>query len=127
MKKIWYGLMACAILEAGGCAVSHHDPRTAKPLELPAARIEAFAKWPAGKSPAEVGKKLSARMLTTRANTQPGAHYAEDSLYMTTLKFAALTKDEQLMAALVKRFDPVMTPAAQTAYQAVQRHVDHNI
>jgi rhamnogalacturonyl hydrolase YesR len=46
---------------------------------------------------------------------------------MTSLKFAGITKDEQLLQALVTRFDPIMTPATQAAFQNVQRHVDHNI
>jgi rhamnogalacturonyl hydrolase YesR len=129
MRKTFLASMTCALALAAGCTAgqdnraANKSTAAAKPKKLSAE----FENWPAGQSPAEVGKKLTARMLTTRTNTRPGAHYAEDSLYMTSLKFAGITKDEQLLQALVTRFDPIMTPATQAAFQNVQRHVDHNI
>jgi rhamnogalacturonyl hydrolase YesR len=48
---------------------------------------------------------------------------------MTALKFAALTKDEELKASLIKKFDPaLLTPEGQkAAFGSMRRHVDHNI
>jgi rhamnogalacturonyl hydrolase YesR len=129
MRKTFFALTTCALALAAGCTSGQdiHTAHKAIAAAGPKKCSAEFANWPAGQSPAEVGKKLAARMLTTRTNTRPGAHYAEDSLYMTSLKFADITKDEQLMKSLVTRFDPIMTPATQAAFQNVQRHVDHNI
>jgi unsaturated rhamnogalacturonyl hydrolase len=85
-----------------------------------------FTDWPPGLSPAEVGKKLCTNMLPRWPITQPSVHYAEDSTWMTALKFAALTKDEPLKAALIKRLDPILAPGGQSRI-SMTRHVDHNI
>lgn len=130
MRKPFFAVMTYALALTAGCTHVQDAHRTSKAIapESGSRKLAAaFADLPAGQSPAEVGKKLAARMLTTRPNTRPGAHYAEDSLYMTALKFAGITKDEQLLQSLVTRFDPIMTPATQAAFQNVQRHVDHNI
>jgi rhamnogalacturonyl hydrolase YesR len=89
-------------------------------------QIKAFADWPAGLSPAEVGKKLATNMLPRWIPTRPSVHYAEDSTWMTALKFAALTKDDALKTALVKRFDFILAPGG-TNVISMTRHVDHNI
>src|ERR1035437_423840 len=116
MNKSDCGLIVLAFagLMLGGCA-------TQQP--------KAFTNWPAGASPAEVGKKAATNMLSRWFASRPGAHYSEDSTWMTALKFAALTKDEELKASLIKRFDPaLMTPEGQqAAFASIRRHVDHNI
>ena len=88
--------------------------------------IKAFTDWPAGLSPAEVGKKLATNMLPRWIPTRPSVHYAEDSTWMTALKFAALTKDDALKTALVKRFDFILAPGGTNIID-MTRHVDHNI
>src|ERR1035441_1917659 len=100
MKHIAYGLiiLAIATLALGNAPAQN----VVQPRE--------FTDWPAGLSPAEVGKKLCTNMLPRWPITQPSVHYAEDSTWMTALKFAALTKDEPLKAALIKRFDPILAP-----------------
>jgi rhamnogalacturonyl hydrolase YesR len=117
MKKTAYGLILLALGSLALCECSAQT--TPQP--------KAFTDWPAGQSPAEVGKKLAANMQPRWFSSRPGAHYAEDSTWMTALKFAGLTKDEELKASLIKHYDPVLTPEGQTALGAVQRHVDHNI
>jgi unsaturated rhamnogalacturonyl hydrolase len=114
MKKNECGLIVLALagLMLGGCA-------TQQP--------KAFTNWPPGASPAEVGRKAATNMLSRWFAARPGAHYSEDSTWMTAIKFAALTKDEELKASLIKRFDPVLTPEVQAAFTNIQRHVDHNI
>jgi rhamnogalacturonyl hydrolase YesR len=94
-----------------------------------ASQPKAFTDWPAGQSPAEVGKKAATSILPRWFASRPGAHYSEDSTWMTALKFAALTKDEELKASLIKHFDPtLLTPEGQqAAFSSMQRHVDHNI
>ena len=90
MKRIMYGLIVSlfANLLLSGCAT----PSTTQP--------KAFTNWPAGTSPAEVGKKAATSMLPRWFAARPSAHYSEDSTWMSALKFAALTKDEELKASL---------------------------
>ena len=85
-----------------------------------------FADWPAGVSPEEVGKKLSNHMLPLWKITEPSVHYAQDSAWMTALKFADMTGDEALKTALIRRFDPILAPEGRNLI-SMQRHVDHTI
>jgi len=86
----------------------------------------AFTEWPAGASPREVGHKVATNMLPRWIITRPSVHYAEDSAWMTALKFAALTKDDALKTALIQRFDPFLTPEGRQRI-SMTRHVDHTI
>jgi rhamnogalacturonyl hydrolase YesR len=117
MKKITFGLflLALANLSLRLCS--------AQTATQPAA----FTNWPPGQSPAEVGRKAATNILPRWFASQPGAHYSEDSTWMTALKFAALTKDDALKASLIKHFDPILAAGGQTAFASIQRHVDHNI
>jgi rhamnogalacturonyl hydrolase YesR len=116
MKKTASGLVLLALASLALCQCSVQTTT----------QLKAFTDWPAGLSPAEVGKKLATNMLPRWIPTRPGVHYAEDSTWMTALKFAALTKDEELKTALIKRFDPILAPGGQSAI-SMTRHVDHNI
>ena len=119
MKKTVYGLIASILVSflLSGCITQS----TTHP--------KAFTNWPAGQSPAEVGKKAVTSMLPRWFAARPSAHYSEDSTWMSALKFAALTKDEELKASLIKKFDPaLLTPEGQkAAFGSMRRHVDHNI
>jgi rhamnogalacturonyl hydrolase YesR len=116
MKKTVFGLMALALANLALCECSAQT----------ATQPKAFTDWPPGLSPAEVGKKLATNMLPRWIPTRPAVHYAEDSTWMTALKFAALTQDEALKTALVKRFDGILAPGGQSIID-MTRHVDHNI
>ena len=85
-----------------------------------------FTHWPAGTSPQEIGLKVATNMLPRWIMTRPGVHYAEDSTWYAALEFARLTGNRELLAALVKRFDPILTPEGRKAI-SMTRHVDHNI
>jgi len=86
----------------------------------------AFADWPPGKSPREIGYKVATNMLPRWMVTKPSVHYAEDSAWVHGLQFAALTGDAELKEALIRRFDPFLKPGG-TNLISLQRHVDHNI
>ena len=116
MKKTMCGLIVLALANLVLCKCSGQT--TTQP--------KAFTDWPAGLSPAEVGKKLATNMVPRWIPVRAGVHYAEDSTWMTALKFAALTKDEELKTALIKRFDPILAPGGTNAI-SMTRHVDHNI
>jgi unsaturated rhamnogalacturonyl hydrolase len=91
-----------------------------------ASQPSAFTDWPAGASPLEIGKKLSENLLPRWQITKPAVHYAEDSAWMTALKFAALTNDEELKTKLVRRFDTILDPNGRKLI-SMERHVDHTI
>jgi rhamnogalacturonyl hydrolase YesR len=85
-----------------------------------------FSHWPAGASPREIGWKVATNMLPRWPITRPSVHYALDSTWMTALKFAALTQDKSLTAALIRRFDPILSPEGRKVI-SMTRHVDHTI
>jgi unsaturated rhamnogalacturonyl hydrolase len=123
LHTLWTGyrpasaMLTLAILTAlsvTGCT-------TAAPKE-----VSAFANWPAGKSPTEIGHKVATNMLPRWIVTRPYVHYAEDSTWVHALQFAAATSDSNLTAALVRRFDRFLEPGG-TNLISWQRHVDHTI
>jgi rhamnogalacturonyl hydrolase YesR len=116
MKKTLFGLMALALAHGALCVCSAQT----------ATQPKAFTNWPPGLSPAEVGRKIATNMVPRWIPIRAGVHYAEDSTWMTALKFAALTKNEELKTALIKRFDPILAPGGTNAI-SMTRHVDHNI
>ena len=76
-----------------------------------------FGDWPAGADPHEIGKRVAERFIPTphmeMNNHGPQAlHYAHVATWMGALQFAQLTKDEDLLARLVARFDPFLAPDA---------------
>jgi unsaturated rhamnogalacturonyl hydrolase len=97
-----------------GCATPHSSE--------PAA----FADWPAGKSPREIGYRVATNMLPRWIVTKPSVHYAEDSAWVHGLQFADLTGDTTLKEALIRRFDRFLEPGG-TNLISRQRHVDHTI
>jgi unsaturated rhamnogalacturonyl hydrolase len=88
--------------------------------------VSAFANWPAGKSPTEIGHTVATNMLPRWIVTRPYVHYAEDSTWVHALQFAAATSDSNLTTALVRRFDRFLEPGG-TNLISWQRHVDHTI
>jgi len=85
-----------------------------------------FTNWPAEAAPEVVGLKVANNMLPRWPITRPYVHYAEDSTWYTALEFAALTGNDKLKEALVRRFDPIIAPGGDRVL-SMQRHVDHNI
>lgn len=86
-----------------------------------------FTNWPAGAAPEEIGRKVVQDMLPRWIPDRPRVHYAEDSTWYAALEFARRTKDQALMDALIKRFDPWRTEEGQQKLISWQRHVDHTI
>src|SRR5262252_9442933 len=86
-------------------------------LQSPA-KVKEFNKWPTGKSPQEIGKRVAEHFVTTPHTNfnRPGppAHitYPEDVAWYGALTFARLSGDSDLTARLVKRFDPLFADEA---------------
>jgi unsaturated rhamnogalacturonyl hydrolase len=77
------------------------------------AQQKEFSKWPAGKSPKEIGKRVAERFSSgphTNFNRHtPPAHitYPEAVAWYGALTFATLSGDADLSARLIRRFDPL--------------------
>jgi unsaturated rhamnogalacturonyl hydrolase len=91
-----------------------------------AAEIPQFKDWPAGKSPAEIGKKVALDLLRRPAPARPSTHYAEDSCWYASLQFAKLTHDAELTKRLIDRFEPFLGPTGQQRISN-RAHVDDRI
>ena len=109
---IRYSLAGLVIFGLGGAAT---------------AQKKEFTNWPAGTAPEEIGRKIVKDMIPRWIYKGPGVHYAEDSIWVTALEFARLNKDQAMMDALIKRYDPWQTEEGQQRLVSWRRHVDNNI
>src|SRR5713226_6984514 len=97
-------------------------------------RVEAqgdyFSKWPAGTSPREVGKRVAenfaARPLEYAEGKRKTVIYPEVCAWYGSLTVAQLTKDDDLRARLIHKFDPLLTPADAKRISQ-QAHVDNRV
>src|SRR4051794_3239584 len=77
----------------------------------------AFAGWPAGASPQEIGRRLAESYLGRPLPAAP-MHYAEACTWYGALAFARVAGDQGLDRRLVARFDPLLTPAGAAVLPA---------
>jgi unsaturated rhamnogalacturonyl hydrolase len=89
-----------------------------------------FADWEAGTAPAEVGKRIAERFIPTPNMEMPShgvkaLHYSHVATWTGALQFAALTKDQELEAKLVDRFDAFL-PANASGIPRTD-HVDGTV
>ncbi len=99
-------------------------------LSLPAAMLASspkeFANWPAGSSPAEIGKRVAERFVPMPHQRADYIGYAEVCTWYGALTFAKVTGDQDLTARLARRFDPLLTPA-EAGLIPKRRHVDDSV
>jgi len=75
-----------------------------------------FAQWPDGKSPKQIGDRVAKRFVESphqnfgRVGRPDRISYPEVCAWWGGLTFAKVTKDDELKAALVKRFEPLLGP-----------------
>jgi unsaturated rhamnogalacturonyl hydrolase len=82
--------------------------------------------WPAGKSPAEIGKRVAERfagMPHLRDNT---IIYPETCAWYGSLTFAQVSGDKDLSKRLAARFDKLLTPEESKLIPQM-RHVDYSV
>jgi len=91
------------------------------------AQQDYFSKWPQGRSPEEVGKRLSEHFITSAHQYTPTLHYAEVCTWYGALTYAQLTHDDALRSKLIKKFEPMMPGNADQARIPVRHHVDDSI
>ena len=91
-----------------------------------AAQQDVFNNWPAGRSPEEVGKRLSEHFVTSPHKYGEG-FYSEVAAWYGALTFAQLTADTDLRDRLIKRFDPLLPDGPDAKMVGQKRHVDDEI
>jgi len=89
-----------------------------------------FGDWPAGTDPREVGRRVAERFIPTPHMEMPShgpqaLHYSHVATWVGTLQFAAVTKDQELMARLVTRFEPFLATDAPRVPRS--DHVDADV
>ncbi len=92
-----------------------------------------FASWPAGASPAEVGKRVAEnvyprkfRYETNPAKADKGVIYPEVIAWYGALTVSELTKDADLRTRLIAKFEPFLTePGSKRINRAA--HVDYRV
>jgi rhamnogalacturonyl hydrolase YesR len=85
-----------------------------------------FTGWPAGASPAEVGKRVAEHFVGTPSHGPGRGAYPEVCTWYGALTFAQLTADRDLTDRLIRRFDPVLKGGADML-TAQERHVDASV
>ena len=89
-----------------------------------------FSKWPAGSSPAEVGKRVAEKFLARKLEAEEGKRkfviYPEVCAWYGSLTVAQLTKDADLKAKLIAKFEPLMTPEGAKMISQ-DAHVDYRV
>ena len=96
-------------------------------------KSEYFSNWPAGSSPAEVGRRVAENVLPRkfRYETNPekasiGVIYPEVISWYGALTLAQLTGDTNLTARLIQKFEPLLTePGSKRINQSA--HVDFRV
>ena len=89
-----------------------------------------FSEWPAGASPQEVGKRVAENFAARKFEfeTNPRREYViypEVCAWYGSLTVAELTKDEDLKARLVRKFDPLFTTESKRI--SAEAHVDYRV
>ena len=102
---------------ADGAALSDPDGTTIRFTR------DYFADWPAGHSPAEVGKRVADHFVTSPHQRANLIIYPEVCAWYGTLTFARVSGDAALLSKAIARFDPLMTPAEE-ALVPKPTHVD---
>lgn len=95
-------------------------------MSLEAAQPKEFRSWPAGASPAKVGKRVAERFVATVSVSQTTPLYPAICTWYGALTFAELTHDSDLSSLLVRRFDAEFTPEL-LAFALEKQHVDFSV
>ena len=118
LKNSTHGLMAIQL------AASQMEPAPAR-RSPPAGG--AFASWPAGASPEDVGTRV-AENFVVRPFQRPTAFiiYPEVCTWYGALTVAALTGNTDLRTRLIRKFDPLFTPEGSKNISP-NAHVDYRV
>ncbi|HTL67087.1 MAG TPA: glycoside hydrolase family 88 protein [Lacunisphaera sp.] len=95
------------------------------------AALSDFAAWPAGQSPAEIGRRVAARFIASphpnfgRETPPPRITYPEACTWYGALEFAHVTGDAALLHTLAARFEPLL--GAEQSLVPAPEHVDYTV
>ncbi|MDR6338092.1 rhamnogalacturonyl hydrolase YesR [Filimonas zeae] len=91
------------------------------------AQKNSLARFPKGHTPEEVGKRLAYRFTDRKHALHMGKwiSYPETFNWNGSLKFAAITHNEELLKLLKNRFEPLFSSEQQLL--PIQNHVDMNM
>ena len=84
-----------------------------------------FINWAAGMSPAEIGKRVAEHFVTSPHQDARRIIYPEVCAWYGALTFAQLSGDKDLLASVIKRFDPLL--GADAGLIQHDRHVDFSV
>jgi unsaturated rhamnogalacturonyl hydrolase len=113
--KVWISLVAIALVLTTPCL----------------AQDKAFAKWPAGSSPREIGKRVADRFVAGphtnfgRSGPPPHITYPEAVAWYGALTFAQSSGDKDLTSRLIRRFDPLF--GVESSLVPQPDHVDNTV
>ena len=107
----WLAAIAAAVLMCGAASAAN----------------DAFANWPEGRSPQEVGKRVAEHFVVSPRQYHNKVHYSEVATWYGALTFAQLTADTALRDKLIKRFEPLLPGGAEVGQIGTRRHVDDEI
>lgn len=89
-----------------------------------------FGNWPAGTSPQEVGKRVAENFVARKFEWAQGKReyviYPEVCAWYGSLTVAQLTKDKDLSARLVQKFDPLLVDPDRKRISQ-DAHVDYRV
>ena len=91
-----------------------------------AAEGQYFNNWPAGMSPAEIGKRVAAHFVASPHQDPQRIIYPEVCAWYGALTYAHLAGDKDLLASLIQRFHTLLLPENVGLIQHTQ-HVDFSI
>ena len=97
------------------------------PFQLLCAQTKLLTDFPEGYTPEEVGKRLAYRFIGEKHALHAGKWigYPETFYWNGALKYAAVTKDKELIKLLQNKFEPLFT--SEKALQPIMNHVDLNM
>lgn len=93
---------------------------------LHASQPKEFRNWPAGASPAEVGKRVAERFVSTVKLSKDGAIYPAMCTWYGAVTFAQLANDQNLLQRLIGQFNDQFTPDMMT-FTLEKQHVDYSV
>src|SRR5262245_27648357 len=89
-----------------------------------------LSKWPAGSSPQEVGKRVAENFVARQFEWAQGKReyviYPEVCAWYGSLTVAELTKDKDLTARLIQKFDPLLSDPDKKRISQ-EPHVDFRV
>jgi len=93
--------------------------------------IPAFTDWPAGASPAEIGKRVAENFLQRKFNFETNERrehviYPEVCTWYGALTLAQLSGDKSLQDRLIQKFDAFLTPEG-AQHISPRAHVDYRV